>query len=181
MPIFAEVSSPIDESDLKLDTQDLPILTLRNMVLFPGVAMPVLVGRTKTLRLVKAAQRNHSLIGVSCQVDADVENPSVEDLYPIGVVAEVIKVLEMPDNTTTVILQGKRRIMLGEQTAEEPYLRANVKLLDEEIPKNNDKEYQALMLSVKECMIKMLRAVGDNGKEMAFAVNNIEDGNYLIN
>lgn len=181
MPIFAEISAPVNEGVVDIKTEDIPILTLRNMVLFPGVAMPVLIGRKKTMRLVKDAQRKRTLIGVACQVDADVENPTIEDLYPVGVVAEVIKVLEMPDDTTTVILQGKSRIMLGEQTAEEPYMRANVRLLDESYPEPKDKEYEALMLSIKELMIKMLRSVGDSGKEMAFAINNIDDATYLTN
>ena len=183
MPIFAEISAPIDtdEGDVQIDTNDLPILTLRNMVLFPGVAMPVMIGRKKTLRLVREAQRRHKLIGVACQVDAEVEDPSVEDLYRVGVVAEVIKILEMPDDTTTVILQGKQRMEVGEQTASEPYMRANVKLLDEVYPDKNDKEFSALMLSIKELMIKMLRTVGDSGKEMAFAVNNIDSATYLTN
>ncbi len=183
MPIFAEISAPIDanEGDVEINTNDLPILTLRNMVLFPGVAMPVMIGRKKTLRLVREAQRRHNPIGVACQVDADVEDPSVEDLYRVGVVAEVIKVLEMPDDTTTVILQGKQRMEVCEQTASEPYMRANVKLLDEIYPDKNDKEFSALMLSIKELMVKMLRTVGDSGKEMAFAVNNIDSATYLTN
>lgn len=181
MPIFAEINAPFDEKVEDVNTDDLPILTLRNMVLFPGVAMPVLIGRKKTLRLVKDAQRKRMPIGVVCQVDAEVEDPTVDDLYSIGVVAEVIKVLEMPDDTTTVILQGKRRMALGKQTADEPYMRASVELLKDTSPRVNDKEYEALMISIKEIMIKMLRAVGDSGKEMAFAVNNIDNGTYLTN
>ena len=181
MPIFADISSPIEEDVVEIQSDDLPILTLRNMVLFPGVAMPVLIGRKKTLRLVKDAQRKHLPIGVVCQIDAEVENPTVDDMYRIGVVAEVIKVLEMPDDTTTVILQGKRRMLLGEQTAEEPYMRARFTLLNEQYPQAKDKEFDALMLSIKEMMIKMLRAVGDSGKEMAFAINNIDNATYLTN
>ena len=182
MPIFAEINAPFDEEEVtNVNTEDLPILTLRNMVLFPGVAMPVLIGRKKTLRLVKDAQRKRMPIGVACQIDADVEDPTVDDLYSIGVVAEVIKVLEMPDDTTTVILQGKRRMALGKQTADEPYMRASVEMLKDTAPRTNDKEYEALMLSIKELMIKMLRTVGDSGKEMAFAVNNIDNGTYLTN
>ena len=183
MPIFAEISAPIEanEGEVEINTNDMPILTLRNMVLFPGVAMPVMIGRKKTLRLVREAQRRHMPIGVVCQIDADVEDPTVEDLYRIGVVAEVLKVLEMPDDTTTVILQGKQRMEVCEQTASEPYMRANIKLLDEIYPDKNDKEFKALMLSIKELMIKMLRSVGDSGKEMAFAVNNIDSATYLTN
>lgn len=181
MPIFAEISAPIDDKVENVNTEDLPILTLRNMVLFPGVAMPVLIGRKKTLRLVKDAQRNRTPIGVVCQIDADVEDPTINDLYSIGVVADVIKILEMPDDTTTVILQGKRRMSLVKQTAEEPYMRASVEMLKDTSPRANDKEYEALMISIKEIMIKMLRTIGDSGKEMAFAVNNIDNGVYLTN
>ena len=161
MPIFAEVNLPQkDENCADVNPDDLPILTLRNMVLFPGVAMPVLVGREKTMQLVKEAQRTHKPIGVVCQVDAEVEDPEVSDLYPVGVVADVIKVLEMPDETTTVILQGRRRFVVGDQTATQPYLRAQV---------------------IKELTLKMLRTIGDQAKEMAFAVNNIDNAVYLTN
>ncbi|MBE6307350.1 MAG: endopeptidase La [Bacteroidales bacterium] len=181
MPIFAEISAPIEEEAVEIKNEDLPILTLRNMVLFPGVAMPVLIGRKKTLRLIKEAQRKRMLIGVACQIDAEVEDPTVKDLYSVGVVAEVLKILEMPDDSTTVILQGKRRMVLGEQTADEPYMRARFTLIDDNYPTAGDKEYEALMLSIKELMIKMLRSVGDQGKEMAFAVNNIDSATYLTN
>ena len=181
MPIFAEMNAPSDEDCVQVDSEDLPILTLRNMVLFPGVAMPVVIGRKKTLQLVKDSRRSHSSIGVVCQTDADVEDPTVQDLYPVGVVADVIKILEMPDDTTTVILQGKRRFLLGEQTASEPYLRAQVTLLEEEVPVNDDKEYEALIISIKELTMKMLRTIGDHAKEMAFAVNNIDNALYLTN
>ena len=181
MPIFAEISGSLEEDAVELKTEDLPILTLRNMVLFPHVAMPVLIGRKKTLRLIKEAQRKRLPIGVACQIDAEVEDPTLRDLYPIGVVAEVLKILEMPDDTTTVILQGKRRIRLGEQTGSEPYMRAKYTVMDDIYPQSGDKEYEALMLSIKELMIKMLRSVGDGGKEMAFAVNNIDNATYLTN
>ena len=181
MPIFAEISGSLEEDAVELKTEDLPILTLRNMVLFPHVAMPVLIGRKKTLRLIKEAQRKRLPIGVACQIDAEVEDPTIRDLYPIGVVAEVLKILEMPDDTTTVILQGKRRIRLGEQTGSEPYMRAKYTVMDDIYPQSGDKEYEALMLSIKELMIKMLRSVGDGGKEMAFAVNNIDNATYLTN
>lgn len=181
MPLFAELNAHSDEDCSQINSENLPILTLRNMVLFPGVAMPVVIGRRKTMQLVKEAQRDHTSIGVVCQKDADEEDPSVKDLYPVGVVADVIKILEMPDETTTVILQGKRRFLVGEQTASVPYLRAQVTLLEEEIPKKGDKEYEALIIAVKELTLKMLRAIGDQTKEMAFAVNNIDNALYLIN
>ncbi len=181
MSIFAEVNAPLDDDCTQLNNKDVPILTLRNMVLFPGVAMPVLVGRKKTLQLVKAAQRKRMLVGAVCQQNAEVEDPAVKDLYPIGVVAEVIKVLEMPDDTTTVILQGKRRFILGEETAKEPYLRAEITLFEEDMPPKNDKEYEALIISIKELTLRMLRTVGDQAKEMAFAINNIDQAGYLIN
>lgn len=181
MPILTEMNALSDEDCAQVDSEDLPILTLRNMVLFPGVAMPVVIGRKKTMQLVKDAQHDHSSIGVVCQVDADVEDPAVDDLYPVGVVADVIKILEMPDDTTTVILQGKRRFLMGEQIASEPYMRARVTLLEEEMPVKDDKEYEALIISIKELTLKMLRTIGDHTKEMAFAVNNIDNALYLTN
>ena len=121
MPIFTEVKSETDdEKQRSFDSSDLPILALRNMVLFPGITMPVAVGRSKSLALVKEAQKTNSLIGVVCQIDEEIEDPTQNDLHGVGVVAEIIKVLELPDNTTSVILQGKACFKLDRITAVKP-------------------------------------------------------------
>ena len=102
--------------------ETLPILPLRNMVLFPGVAMPIFVGRPKSMRLIREASQRKILVGVVCQKDAEVEEPGLDDLYPIGTVAEVLRVLEMPDGSTTAILQGRKRMALHSLVDTEPYL-----------------------------------------------------------
>ncbi len=181
MSVFAEVSPSMMNEKLDIDTENLPILTLRNMVLFPGVALPVLVGRKKSLRLVEEAYSKHKHIGVVCQIDADVEDPMVEDLYSIGVVAEVVKILEMPDETTTVILQGKQRFAIKRQTAIEPYVCADITLIPDKVPAADDEAFKVVTLSIKEQMIKILRSYGDPSKEMIFAVNNIDNAHYLVN
>ena len=134
-----------NDSECKtLNTKGLPILALRNMVLFPGVAIPVNVGRTKSLQLIKDAQNSHTPIGVVCQRDAAVEDPEKDDLYEVGVIGEIIKILEMPDESTTVILQGKmKRFRIDEITETFPYMRANVSLENEILPDANDKEFEA--------------------------------------
>ena len=112
------------------------------MVLFPDVAIPIAVGRKKSLSLVKAAQKSRKLIGVICQKDASEEDPGLEGLYPIGVVAEIIKVLEFPDDTTNVILQGKYTFHLDELTNKTPYLKGRVSIIDDVMPDKKDKEEQ---------------------------------------
>lgn len=182
MPIFTEVKSETDdEKQRSFDTSDLPILALRNMVLFPGITMPVAVGRSKSLALVKEAQKTNSLIGVVCQIDEEIEDPMQNDLHGVGVVAEIIKVLELPDNTTSVILQGKACFKLDRITAVKPYLKAEVTMLDEVMPKSDDKEFEALVLSIKELTFEMLQKMGEGAREMMFAVKNIGEPAYLVN
>ena len=121
----------------------LPVLPLRNMVLFPGVFMPVSLGRLSSLKLAREAEKKNSYIAVVCQKKADTEYPGLEDLHRIGTVAKIVRTLEMPDQTTTVILQGSKRMELQELTATEPYLKARVKLLDEILPDKNDRSKRA--------------------------------------
>lgn len=183
MPIFTEVKKKIDgeDDDKVINTNNLPILALRNMVLFPGITMPVAIGRSKSMALVKAAQKGNSLIGVVCQYDPNTDDPTQYDLYDIGVVAEIIKVLELPDNTTNVILQGKGRFKLDKITETQPYNKAAVTLLDDTIPPAGDNEFEALAQSIKEVTLNMLNAMGDSAREMIFAVKNITDSAYLVN
>ena len=128
----------------------LPVLPLRNMVLFPGVFMPVSVGRKSSLKLVREAERKNLYIAVVCQKIADTESPLLEDLHTIGTVAKIVRVLEMPDKTTTIILQGSKRMKLNELVETEPYLKARITTLEETLPEANDKEFLALVDAVKE-------------------------------
>ncbi|MCI6894046.1 MAG: LON peptidase substrate-binding domain-containing protein, partial [Bacteroidales bacterium] len=182
MPIFTEIKSEEGEGNEKLlDENDLPILALRNMVLFPGITMPVAIGRSKSLALVKVAQKENSLIGVVCQYDYTTDDPTQSDLYSVGVVAEILKVLELPDSTINVILQGKGRFKLNKITQTIPYNRGVVTLLDDFVPQQGDAEFEALVSSLKDLTFDMLKKLGDGAREMTFAVKNISDSAYLVN
>ena len=165
----------------KLESE-VPILPLRNMVLFPGVALPVMVGRTKSMNLIKDMGSSKSMIGVVCQRDMSVEDPNKDDLYPIGVIADVLKVMDVSDGMTTVLLQGKKRFELNELVQDEPFLKGRITLLDEHFPAKSDKEFKALLSNVKDLMIKILMATNELGqREMAYAIRNINNALYLIN
>ena len=135
MPILTECDKNDDfQEGMDKVGEELPILTLRNMVLFPGVAMPVVIGRTKSMRLIDDVMKKKSLVGVVCQKDAQTEDPGFDDIYTVGVVAEIIRTLDMPDGTTTIILQGKKRFRLEELVATEPYLTGRISLINEVLP-----------------------------------------------
>lgn len=183
MPIFAEIKGEVgNEEDIqKLDGQDIPILALRNMVLFPGVTLPIAVGRDKSLKLINEVQRTNKPIGVVCQRNSKVEDPWLNDLYEVGVVADVVKVLELGDGSTNVILQGRSVFHLDDLTEPSPYLRGRISLLDEVMPFENDKEFEVIAMSLKELTFNILRNLTEGGQEMAFAIKNIDNPIYLIN
>jgi len=151
------------------------------MVMYPGVALPVSVGRAKSLQLIKEAYAQKQYIGVTCQKDMYVDEPEYKDLYEIGTIAEIVKILEMPDGSTTVILQGKRRFHLDNLTTFTPYLRGNISLLEEKMPKSNDKEFEALISAIKDMTFNILKTLGEPSRELMFALRNIENSHYLIN
>ena len=128
----------------------LPILPLRNMVLFPGVVMPVAVGRKSSLRLAKAADKNKLNIGVVCQLSPETENPGFDDLYHIGTMAKIIRILELPDRSTTVILQGMSRFDLKGIVSDQPYLTGMVEKLEDTLPSKNNKEFEILVEACRE-------------------------------
>lgn len=159
----------------------LPVLPLRNMVLFPGVLMPVSVGRKSSLRLIRDAEKKGLYIGVVCQKVADTENPLMDDLHDIGTVAKVIRVLEMPDQSTTVILQGTKRMQLKEIVETTPYLKGHVTTIDEELPDKNDKEFQALVEACKDLIVRYMRTSEMFSQDPSFAIKNISNPIFLIN
>lgn len=182
MPILTEcdVDEDFTEGIEKLG-EVIPLLPLRNMVLFPGVAMPVVVGRTKSMRLIKEAVHKKELIGVICQKDMNTEDPGLNDLYDTGVIADIVRVLEMPDGTTTVILQGKKRFYLSALQDTEPYLKGRVTLLDDTLPKKNDREFDVLVSTIKELTVKMLGAASEPPRDLIFSIKNNKNVLYLIN
>lgn len=159
----------------------IPILPLRNMVLFPGVAMPVIVGRPKSMRLIKEAVHNKSLIGVVCQKEMNTEDPEYNDLYTTGVIADVVRVLEMPDGTTTVILQGKKRFSLDALEETEPYLKGKITLLEDRMPDKTDREFEALISTIKDLTIKMLGSISEPPRDLIFSIKNNKNVLYLVN
>lgn len=158
----------------------LPILPLRNTVLFPGVVLPITVGRERSLQLVRDVNRGNKLLGTVAQKDYTIDRPEKEDLYDVGTIAEILKVLEMPDGSTSVIIQGKRRYQIREFISEDPYFKATVEPL-EDISPTDDNEFNAIVGSLKDLSIKIAQFSSNVPPEATFAVKNIENSTFLIN
>ncbi|MFI3295995.1 MAG: LON peptidase substrate-binding domain-containing protein, partial [bacterium] len=173
-----------DENDVSVECQNddiLPLLPLRNMILFPSVVMPISVGRKKSLRLIRDVYQKEGEMLVGTQINAQVEDPKLSDIYPMGTVARIVRILEMPDGSTTVILQGKRRASAVEIIEESPFLTARIKLLEEEVPNEKDREFTALVEALKELSIKIIKNSNSIPDEATFAIRNIENSVGLIN
>jgi ATP-dependent Lon protease len=161
--------------------ENLPLLPLRNTVLFPGVIIPITVGREKSIKLIRDAYKGSKLIGAIAQKDMDIDDPAIDDLYSVGTAAQVLKILEMPDGATSVIIQGKKRFRVQEMVSEEPYLRARVNGLEDLIPKKKSSQFQALIGSLKDLSLKIIKLSTNIPPEASFAVKNIESSTFLIN
>ena len=161
----------------------LPVLPLRNMVLFPGVVLPVAIGRKSSLRLIDHAYKKGKTIGAVCQLRPEVERPGLEDLYPIGVVAKIVRVFEMPDQTTTVILQGMQRFQLLEvhDAPKENFLLGTVSQLQESFPEKGDMEFKVLVDTCKDLTVQFIKNADNIQAEAAFAIKNINSQMFLIN
>ena len=182
--VFPIISLDDRSNDVEFDLQSgevLPILSLRNMVIFPGVLSPVSVARPKSLKLIREAKENGSLIGVCAQIDARIEDPSFEQLYKMGTIAQIVRILEMPDNSTTVILEGKKRFYLDNLVAEKPYIKAHVNLLEDDKIDTKDEVFQALVSSIKDLSTSIISKSMTMPPETAFAIRNIENPVFLIN
>jgi len=175
--------TPEDEEEMMKEElpESLPILPLRNMVLFPGVVIPITAGRDKSIKLIDDANAGGKIIGVVAQKDEDIEDPSKEDINSIGTVARILRVLKMPDGTTTVILQGKKRFEIESITSEEPYLSALIKDFAEDRPNSDDSEFLAILESIKELAIQIIKVSPNIPSEATFAIKNIESQSFLIN
>lgn len=173
-----EGSSGIEEIDLP---QTLPILALRNAVLFPGTILPITIGREKSLKLVKALYKSTKIIGAVTQIDAKEENPKKEDLYEIGTSARILKIIEMPDGSVTAILQGIKRLRLTGIIATEPYMLGTVVYLDDIQPVKNDPDMDAIADSVKDASMYILKLSPNLPQEVGFAIKNIENYEMLTN
>ena len=179
MPII-----PLNENDSENSTEtvfpaDLPLLPLRNTVLFPGVVLPITVGRDKSIKAVNDAYKGDKLVGVVAQKDSDVEDPTVTDLEDIGTIARIVKLIKMPDGGTTVIIQGKRRFKVGTILSEDPYFKALIELLEEEeAPK--DQNFEAYVSNIKDLATQIIQLSPNMPSEAGIILKNIENPSFLI-
>ena len=159
-------------------TSEIPILSVRNTVLFPGVVIPITVGRQRSIKLVKKAQKGDKLIGVCAQINPNNDDPSWDDIYHVGTLAKIIKMIVLPDGNTTIIIQGKKRFKITETITEDPYFTAKVDYLEETFPKNN-KKIQALEESLKDAAAKILHLNPEIPREAQVALDNIDNTPFL--
>jgi ATP-dependent Lon protease len=198
MPLIDELYSPegfdeegefmplitIEEED-ELSIKDpypevLPVLALKNTVLFPGVVIPITVGRDKSIRAVQKAYDHHRIVAVLSQRDSKVENPGMEDLYDVGTLARIIKLIRMPDGTTTAILQGRRRFRLAKMVSETPYMQGTVEEINYTVPKNK-LEFEALMASITDKARQIIQLSPHIPSEAVVMIKNINNPSFLIN
>ena len=175
--------TPEDEEEMNNEElpADLPILPLRNTVLFPGVVIPITAGRDKSIKLINDANAAGKIIGVVAQKDEDDEDPTTDQIHHIGTVARIMRVLKMPDGNTTIILQGKKRFEIEEFTQTEPYFKAKIKEVNEIRPKKKDEEFSTIVESIKEMAIEIIKESPNIPSEATFAIKNIESNPFLIN
>ncbi|MDX1470100.1 MAG: LON peptidase substrate-binding domain-containing protein, partial [Flavobacteriaceae bacterium] len=175
--------TPEDEAEInnELLPDSLPILPLRNTVLFPGVVIPITAGRDKSIKLIQDANNGAKVIGVVSQKDESVEDPKAKDIYNKGTVARILKVLKMPDGNTTMIIQGKKRFEVEKITSETPYIKANIKGLAEATPARDNQEFKAIIDSIKDLALQIIKDSPNIPTEASFAIKNIESDSFLVN
>jgi ATP-dependent Lon protease len=179
---FFPLMSSEDEEEMNNEEvpELLPILPLRNTVLFPGVVIPITVGRDKSIKLIRDANKGSRMIGVVSQQDVGIEDPNFDQLNKVGTVALIIKMLQMPDGNTTVILQGKKRFTLGEEIQSEPYIKATIQPF-KELKSKEDKEFKAMISSIKDMSMNIIQLSPNIPSEAGIAIRNIESTSFLIN
>ncbi|MEC7864045.1 MAG: endopeptidase La [Bacteroidota bacterium] len=180
---FLPLMSDEDEAKIsKEDTPDiLPILPLRNTVLFPGVIIPITIGRDRSVKLIKEAERGDKMIGVVAQKDFDIELPEMSDLHEVGTIAHILKMLKMPDGNITVVIQGRKRFKIDEMMQDIPYFKAKITELKEVKPEVKDDEFSALVSSIKDLSLKIIDASPNIPSEAAIAIKNIKNSSFAIN
>ncbi|MDD4778606.1 MAG: endopeptidase La [Fermentimonas sp.] len=174
---FIDGNTEIDDKHLK---EKLPILPLRNTIVFPGSTLPISVGRKKSLELIKSLGKRQRYIGLVCQKDTNIENPEAEDLYKLGVIAEVIRVIELADNNFSIIVQAKKRFEWLEMTQTEPFMKATYKLRETVKASEDDKEFKAILDSIRESMLQMLQMLGEPPRELMQTIKSEGFSNMLI-
>lgn len=182
--VISFIAGDFMEGNLDIDTDllqdELPILPLRNTVVFPGSSLPIAVGREKSIKLVKSLGKKIKYIGMVCQKDTNDEDPQQEDLYKVGVIAEVLRIIELSENNFSLIVQAKQRFEWSEMTQTEPFFKAKY-VMKESIPaKKNDKEYDAILGSIRDSMIQMLNMLGEPPKELIQTLNSESFSKMLV-
>ncbi len=172
-----------DEEIIKKESlpESLPILSLRNTVLFPGVVIPITASRDKSIKLINDANKGLKVIGVVSQIDGNVENPTFKDIHRIGTIARILKVLKMPDGNITVIIQGKKRFEIQNLVSEFPYMTAKIKDVKEVVPNYNNVEFKAVIESIKDLSLEIIKQSPNIPSEASFAIKNIESNSFLVN
>jgi ATP-dependent Lon protease len=175
--------TPEDEEEMANEElpSSLPILPLRNTVLFPGVVIPITAGRDKSIKLINEANAGDKIIGVVAQRNEEDEDPTNNDIHQVGTVARILRVLKMPDGNVTVILQGKKRFEIDTVISESPYLKASIKEVPEKRPGKHDTEFSAIVDSIRELSIQIIKESPNIPTEATFAIKNIESQSFLIN
>ena len=168
------------EMNLDLLPDDLPILPLRNTVVFPGSSLPISVGRDKTIKLVKSLGKKTKYIGMVCQKDTHNEDPEADDLYKIGVIAEVLRVIELSENNFSIIVQAKKRFTWKEMTQTDPFFKATYEIKENIEPKEDDEEYAAILGEIRDSMLQMLNMLGEPPKELITTINSDSFSNMLV-
>lgn len=176
--LTTEDEEALEREDLP---EEVPILPLKNTVLFPGVVIPITVGRDKSIQLIKEANKGDKVIGVVAQKDQTIENPSVLDVFSLGTVAQILRVLTMPDGNTTIIIQGKKRFEIEQVISEDPYIKARIKKVEEEKTLQDTSEFTAIVESIKELALKIIQESQNIPSEASFAIKNIQSHSFLIN
>ena len=175
--------TPEDEEEINNEElpETLPILSLRNTVLFPGVVIPITAGRDKSIKLINDANKGSKVIGVVAQKDEAIEDPTAKDINETGTVARILRVLKMPDGNVTVIIQGKKRFKVAEVLTEEPYMNATIRDVAEAKPAVNNKEFSAIIDSIKDLALEIIKESPNIPSEASFAIKNIESNSFLVN
>lgn len=180
---FIPLMTNEDENDMDKESlpEELSLLPLRNTVLFPGVVIPITAGRDKSIKLLNAANKSSKVIGVVSQLDLENEDPGKDDIYSVGTLAKIVRMFKMPDGNTTVILQGKKRFSVQDVIEEEPYMRARVEVVEETKASKTDQKFAALMDSIKDLALEIIKESPNIPSEAAFALKNIESDAFLLN
>ena len=179
MPIVPLGEVEMDDEEKGKLSKEIPIIALRNTVLFPNVVLPITVAREKSLKAIEEAVKSNGMIGVVAQMDSVNEDPGFADIYKVGTIAKIVKQLKMPDGNTTLFIMGKLRFEIESEIQEDPFLKASVKYLDDDFPKE-DKEFDAMVGTVKDLAEKIINLSPNMPSETGMVLRNIENFSFLI-